>query len=59
MFLADRKVETAKTFVPSHGIYFTTESPPEAVTVFERFLGRNSYRPADLMRGGFEEADIF
>ncbi|MDR0813105.1 MAG: U32 family peptidase [Oscillospiraceae bacterium] len=58
MFLADRTDETAKTFVPSRGIHFTTESPPECVTVLNRFQGKNDYRPADILRGGFEDADI-
>jgi putative protease len=58
MFLADRRDETEKTFVPSRGLHFTTESPPECVTVLKRFHEENDYRPAELMRGGFADADI-
>lgn len=51
LYLADKLDSFRKLGLWAARLSFTTENPRECVRVFERYLGRGSYAPADITRG--------
>ncbi len=51
LFLADKKRDYTKLGVSYARLMFTTEHPKECVTVYERYLGMNDFKPPIYTRG--------
>lgn len=51
LFLADKKKDYAGIGIATARLMFTTEHPKECVTVLERYLGKNDFKPPVFTRG--------
>ncbi len=51
LFLADKKRDYSAIGIATARIMFTTEHPTECVTVLERYLGKNDFKPPNFTRG--------
>ena len=51
LFLADKKRDYSGIGIATARLMFTTEHPKECVTVLERYLGKNDFKPPVFTRG--------
>ena len=51
LFLADKERDYTKLGISYARLMFTTEHPKECVTIYERYLGKNDFKPPMYTRG--------